>query len=290
MRYFILTRFNIKIFKCDKHHNPVMTDKWLEDRFALFERYCFPSVMNQSVKDFEWICLFDKDTPEQYRERVDDYVKGFQGFIPVYLSQKESIDYIGQFRRIVASRCSGNVGERLITTYLDNDDMLHKDFVGKVVEYARNIDKPSVISFNYGIQFFSQHGYGTEVYYRNNHFLSLVEGIKEEKLPATIMSVSHYYLSRYRIDVIDDLSRDGMWVEVIHDKNVDNDVKMRTKRRYVNLSNSVQNYSVSMQSKNGRIKFISFFWWSFLRQGVRRLVGKMTKTPWPPYIREEELD
>lgn len=44
---------------------------WLAQRFDLFERYCLPSVAAQTVRDFKWIIYFDKDTPEDFRARIE---------------------------------------------------------------------------------------------------------------------------------------------------------------------------------------------------------------------------
>ena len=38
--HFIITRFNLNLYAQDKHDLPTRTDRWLEHRFEVFERYC----------------------------------------------------------------------------------------------------------------------------------------------------------------------------------------------------------------------------------------------------------
>ena len=62
--HFIITRFNLNLYAQDKHDLPTRTDRWLEHRFEVFERYCLPSVAAQTSGNFTWLCLFDAATPE----------------------------------------------------------------------------------------------------------------------------------------------------------------------------------------------------------------------------------
>ena len=68
--HFIITRFNLRIWQQDKNNIPTHTSEWLEHRFELFEKYCLPSVENQTNKNFIWLCMFDKETPAPYKERI----------------------------------------------------------------------------------------------------------------------------------------------------------------------------------------------------------------------------
>ena len=69
-KHFIITLFNLKIWKEDKTHRATQTADWLAQRFDLFERFCLPSVAHQTNKNFTWLCLFDKDTPTDMRQRI----------------------------------------------------------------------------------------------------------------------------------------------------------------------------------------------------------------------------
>ena len=68
--HLIITRFNLNLYARDKHAAPTRTERWLEHRFEIFERYCLPSVAAQTNPNFRWLCLFDAATPAAYRRRI----------------------------------------------------------------------------------------------------------------------------------------------------------------------------------------------------------------------------
>lgn len=72
IKHFIATRFNLKIeeWNTAKDGSVVLTEKWLEERFNLFEKYCFPSVANQSIKNFYWLIFFDVSTPDIFKNEL----------------------------------------------------------------------------------------------------------------------------------------------------------------------------------------------------------------------------
>ena len=47
------TRDNKKIVS-----NP---NEWMDHRFIVFDSYCFPSVINQTCKNFKWLLFYDKN-------------------------------------------------------------------------------------------------------------------------------------------------------------------------------------------------------------------------------------
>ena len=89
LQHFLLTRFNILLWRQDKEGKKVRTTKWLEHRFTLFEKYCLPSIKNQTCQDFEWIVLFDSMTPDSFKERIACYQEDCQQFVPVYVAPED---------------------------------------------------------------------------------------------------------------------------------------------------------------------------------------------------------
>ena len=67
---FVITRFNLRLWSKDKHNRPTLSKEWLEQRFDLFEKYCYTSVMHQSSQNFLWVCLFDEDATLPYLNKV----------------------------------------------------------------------------------------------------------------------------------------------------------------------------------------------------------------------------
>lgn len=147
MNHFILTRFNLRLWENDKKNAPVRTVEWLKERFILFEAYCLPSILTQTSQNFKWICLFDIDTPVEYRSN---------------------------FRMQIKQHANPD-DEHLITTYLDNDDCLRKDFVERIQKLSEHSPFNTVFSFKYGLQYFTTYNLAIKIPYPNNHFLSYYE-------------------------------------------------------------------------------------------------------------------
>jgi len=129
--HLILTRFNLPInnWEEDKNGNPIRTDDWLEHRFDLFDRYCFPSVRNQSNQNFKWLVFFSDKTPEKYRRRIASYEE-FDNFTPIFLDSSMGFDE--SFRNKCISDHLECDTQYLITTRLDNDDALGDNAVAVI--------------------------------------------------------------------------------------------------------------------------------------------------------------
>lgn len=118
LRHFILTRFNLLLWQQDKEGQKVRTIKWLEHRFLLFEKYCLPSIKNQTCQDFEWIVLFDSTTPERFKERIISYQKDCPQFLPVYVEPENGRYFAEIFRKQIVKRINENDNEkRVLTSY-----------------------------------------------------------------------------------------------------------------------------------------------------------------------------
>jgi hypothetical protein len=137
MKHFILTRFNIRLWNQDKFSRPVRSVEWLDQRFEVFERFCLPSVAGQECKDFVWVVLVDSATPQTYKDRIEAYKSICPQFVPVYVKPEHGRYFCQIFRKEVIARIEND--ERVITTYLDNDDALNVGFVADVQQKAREV-------------------------------------------------------------------------------------------------------------------------------------------------------
>ena len=162
-QHFLLTRFNLGLYPadmnqayCDKSGQAPARDpdKWMDDRLELFDKYCVPSVMNQSNKNFTWLVVFDPKTPSKYRERIERY-RDDGVLVPLYAESRCRDE-----ARVVAGRFRGKLlrflhfeaalpaardyitqklnpdADYVITTRLDNDDAIHSDFVRRVQDFV----------------------------------------------------------------------------------------------------------------------------------------------------------
>jgi len=221
--YFILTRFNIRLWNKDKEGQPVRTKKWLEHRFELFERYCLPSVKNQTCPDFTWIVLFDSTTPERFKDIISEYQNECPQLVPVFVEPQNGRYFAQIFEREVRSKISEVRCDKVLTTYLDNDDSLNVRLVEDLRQRVQSVDDGTFFYYTEGYQYFTDHQYLMKIHYPRNHFVSVVE----KGNPSTVKTIygygSHYYIDKIKdvkIEYVNDLP---MWCQVVHDKNMGND-------------------------------------------------------------------
>jgi hypothetical protein len=211
--HFILTRFNLRIAYADGH--PGLQASWLEHRFDWFDRFCFPSVCSQSNQDFKWVVYFDSETPGEFASRIEDY-RRFPAFRPVFIdgySESAIRDSISELR---TPGC-----DYLITTRLDNDDAIHKDFVRGIQEGFQH-QAFEIVSFPRGYVWQDGRIYSTR--HASSPFASLIERVSDERQPAfrTILWKPHGELRT--IDGFRTMEGPPMWLQVVHDRNVSNRV------------------------------------------------------------------
>ena len=233
IKSYILTRFNLNLWELDKNKKETRTNDWLEKRFELFEKYCLPSIMTQSCQDFTWIVLFDEDTPTEYVKRYNNYKDECPQFLPIRVKSHAGWYVARIFQEVISkdlaqASTKGEKIEKITTTYLDNDDSLHKDYISMIRNHAlKPIARPTFITFIYGLQYFEDLNIATEVKYKNNHFLTLIENVlPNERIKTAYGFGGHGNVFKYRGCVVDTISEkdNPAWLEVIHDTNAKNDV------------------------------------------------------------------
>jgi len=168
-KHFLLTKFNVGLYpsrdymaRTDKRGLKPADDaeRWMEHRVRVFEKYCIPSVMNQSSKDFRWLVVFDENTPDEHRKRIDHYSKHC-GVVPLYSSRdfpetarcnipgKVDGAWLIWHYRVALPTVQDYIANQLdedtefvITSRLDNDDAIHSDFVRRVQDFVPT-EKPT---------------------------------------------------------------------------------------------------------------------------------------------------
>lgn len=220
MKHFLITRFNLKLekWKTAKDGSKVLTDEWLHQRFKLFEEYCLPSVLNQSSLDFEWLIFFDIDTPTYYQQRISEltdshehirvvYTDGFKGLIP-------------SLRHEIKSKLIQD-DEFIITTRLDNDDAIHRDFI-KTIQDLSIKEHETVIDLQKGYQMniLNDRYEVREYVFPFNQFVSLVESGNSFNTVLSKMHLKWGEVPSIRIN-----KKTPFWIEIIHERNKSNDTK-----------------------------------------------------------------
>lgn len=280
MYHFILTRFNLPLWTSDKNGTLIEPERWLPERLDLFEKFTLPSVIGQTCKDFTWILLCDENTPTQYRDRIKAYQEQCPQIQLIQVEDGYAWQFCQIFSEVVTSMMEENgcdKPELCLTTYLDNDDVLHREYIDTVQKIAKSFAFDSFISFDYGLQYFTELNIATRVKYPNNHFMTLVEVYcpSMRETVATCYGYGSHFLveKRKRMPVRHIASKDTpMWGEVIHKDNVDNDVKMTFDTSLVGDTDVMKQYGVDVLLNSGNhIAFLK----RAIGQIWRRGIGKV---------------
>ncbi|OAN66862.1 glycosyltransferase [Sphingomonas sp. TDK1] len=213
MLHVILTRFNIA--SPGREVAIRNSPGWLDRRFGLFEQFCLPSIAGQTERNFHWLVYFDKDTPAEFRERIERDRQIFN-FTPRYVAMFDKGMIADDVRGLAMP------GEQLIvTTRLDNDDALSSDFVARVQAEAADAPPRTVLNFTQGIAMRNGQLYTASDH--SNPFTSLVE--RDLAGVETIWAKSHHELGE-KWTIVQVPSR-PLWLQVVHGENVTNRIKGR---------------------------------------------------------------
>jgi hypothetical protein len=215
-RQLVLTVFNVRLHFGS---NQAPSEEWLRHRFQLFEQLCYPAMRAQSNQNFRWVALLDEGTPAEFRARIDR-CREWENFIPHYTDQVMSVESFAAMRKALISRYVGP-SEYLITTTLDNDDCLHRDYVATIQEQFSK-QQYEFVNFADGFAL----DYQRERLYLKHDltgpFVSLIE--KSGDAATTVWLASHRELHRY--GAVRQIAGRPMWIQVIHGRNAVNSLDL----------------------------------------------------------------
>lgn len=274
MQHFLLTRFNLLLWRKDKKGNKVRSKAWLEHRFLLFEQYCLPSIANQTCKEFEWIVLFDSKTPENFKEEIGELQTKCPQLKPVFVEPEKGGYFVETFRKEVALRFTKG-SERVLTTYLDNDDALDLHFVEDIQRRALDLPSGTFIYYTDGYQYFTDYKYLMRIHYPRNHFVSVVENGD----PYTIKTIygygSHYYIDKIKGASIEYVNNLPMWCQVVHEKNMGNDAYFLWAKMVNQKTLLINNYGIREEVKQGAGLYLFRFLPRYAKTFIRRCKIKL---------------
>lgn len=220
MRYkhIVITRFNIQISRTPEARP---TAEWMTERLRLFGTYCLPCMAAQSERSFTWLLLVDQHTEEAHLSALREMCAPYP-FIRI--RQTAETNNLTALYKQIAEEEKGDC-DYLVSTRLDNDDCVSSEFVSEIQKALKPTDEPYVISFPTGCQLFEKQHVMFELYYPNNHFVTLVEGCGREV--RTVLDVDHRELTQLPTAYV----REGeiMWGELVHGGNVLNGFTPHTK-------------------------------------------------------------
>jgi hypothetical protein len=205
LSHFVLTRFNVTF-----HHREPPTAAWLRHRVHLFERFTLPSMRAQTVQPTGWLIFCDSQSPDWFRDAMDRLLPE-RHYQPVWCS--------APFSGAVAAaavEARRPATAHVVTTRLDNDDAVARDFLRAVQALGRDQDF-GFLNFTHGAQLVRRRIYRTA--HLCNAFISLVEPSDRGPM-RTVFVDQHNRLASH--GPVLQVKTHPMWVQVIHGKNLAN--------------------------------------------------------------------
>uniref|UniRef100_UPI0025C01442 glycosyltransferase n=1 Tax=Chryseobacterium sp. TaxID=1871047 RepID=UPI0025C01442 len=216
--HIITTRFNVPTQGWDitREGSKPLTDEWLADRFKLFQTYTLPSFKNQTNKNFIWLVFFDIHTSDHYKKIINKISSEFSPFTPVFVRDFDEMN--SQLLEIIPTYFNEST-KYIISSDLDNDDILYKDFVKAVHDHFKPVHD-MVIEPRKGLQLTKiseTEAIVTEYYALANPFVSLVESIDDF---GTVIKENHNNYRYYQH--VNHYDNQEMFIQIIHKHNLMN--------------------------------------------------------------------
>lgn len=212
--HFLITRVNIGYVTRIKAQNH-KEEEWLDHRFNLFFNTCLTSVLNQESRNFIWLIYLDIRTPlsyvQQLRDRIEDYPH-----IEV-LTKEGGFDDIRYHLSADISKRIDSETEFLITSRIDSDDLIHKNFIQEV-QHHFDYQEYMSINFNFGWVYDRKMKVLGKAKNMSNPFISLIEKTNSNKPIKTVFWQSHtdFISERDRLEINND---ERLWCMNIHQVN-----------------------------------------------------------------------
>jgi hypothetical protein len=224
-KHFLFTRWNLLDSQTTIYNNPKVKDpgEWMEHRMKLFDEYTLPSVMAQTERNFTWLLSFDKKTPEWILSKY----ASFPGVEVIY---QYPADYL---RGIINMDHKGNW---IITSRLDNDDIILPEYIETVQSYFDETFKLVDVD---GVKKVLSNGneYSLARKSNNSPFISLIEQVgvpwlsisdnPEEKRLIDLPVKTVYYCSHSKMEwhFPSVKSPKKLAKMLIHDRNIINKIE-----------------------------------------------------------------
>ena len=206
--HLIITRFNLR------YPGIQPSADWLEHRFNLFRQFCYPSVRAQTNQNFRWLVLFDSETPANYREQINALCD-WPNFQPCFIEEYRLAVFLDSFvRPNLAPHAT-----HLISTTLDNDDALARDFVQTVQTYFAQ-QTFQFLNFANGLRLDLQTNRLYSCSVKCNPFITLVENIEGGEMKTMLGALPHSLILERFGNVVEEIDIAPIWLQVVHGRNL----------------------------------------------------------------------
>mgnify|MGYP001420745249 CR=1 FL=1 len=138
INHFILTRLNLKT------QYRSLTEQYMNYRLDLFELTCYASISNQTNKDFKHIIISSPTISESVKDRM----RGYKNIEVIYFDDPGGGILVHGISSILLQYIdSPKKNDKIITTNIDSDDMLRKDYTQVVQDLVeQEKDFPLLLS------------------------------------------------------------------------------------------------------------------------------------------------
>jgi hypothetical protein len=206
---FLLTRFNPAVSFASEDLG--IDPRWLTHRFQLFEKICLPSVLSQTERSYHWLLMVSDRTPPPFLKRLMADLATVASPTAILLVSEYSEH---DFKVAILSRLDRAV-DRVVSTRLDNDDGIARDYLAHVREEAIRLPGKGdyVLNFRQGAQVAQDGIFPRDA--RLNPFLSVVSSPGKLR---TAFATHHGKMNSVGT-VIDKRGGNANWIQVIHSRN-----------------------------------------------------------------------
>lgn len=275
-KHFVITLFNLRLYTHDKS-KALVDNIWLKGRFELFESYCLRSMQGQTSKNYIWLCLFDADTPDEFKLRLKKYQETLPQLHPVFIKQENVQTWREQVKDVIKSYLLPE-DEYVITTNLDNDDSFHKSTIETLQQIINEKNSDGLYTFYTGLQYFVDKDLILKMTYPHNHFLTLCDKVNDG---FKIIVEYPHPRARKMIKNVFDIENKLYWIEIVHKRNVNNNLRITSRIKYAPVFGtfSLKDYNLDVcfsLSRNIYNAFIKFPF-LFLRTIPIKLIYKIRK-------------
>jgi len=185
--HYLITRFNVKIDGYGPEYFPpgVRNVSWEQERLPLFEHFCASTVAGQSTANFRWLIYCDTSTDIAILDEIRRIVAQVPG-VGVFL--------VADFKKMISHLrdvCASSSTTYVITSRLDNDDGLGRDYIRMVQDHFEPSDKV-VLNLSGGVIYNMDRKILTHLHQSlNNSFISLVEEVQPASNFLTVYGFRH---------------------------------------------------------------------------------------------------
>lgn len=213
-RHYLITRFNLRRegWNTAKDGSLVLTEEWLSNRFLLFERFCLSSVQNQTNQNFTWLVYFDTNTPPEYKQKTIEYSLRFPIFKPVF------INGMPEFLSSIQNEIKKNNSQYTITTRMDNDDCVSKNFINEI---QLNFNQQDFLVLDFPDGYTLQINPEIKIGRRKQLYNPFISIIEKNDNPKSVWS-RETHSSWKKEKNINRISNKRIWMSVIHFENKKN--------------------------------------------------------------------